>query len=93
MNTGLRITTILNILANAMIQKGWFTQEEFNEAVEEGLEKMAKVGLEKLSKEQKELLETQAKLSKDDSKVAVYVIPTNEELAIIRDTYRLLNNE
>lgn len=66
MNTSLRITTILNILANAMIQKGWFTQEEFNEAVEEGLEKMAKVSLEKLSKEEKELLETQAKLSKDD---------------------------
>ena len=66
MNTSLRITTILNILANAMIQKGWFTQDEFNQAVEEGLEKMAKVSLERLSKEQKELLETQAKLSKDD---------------------------
>ena len=66
MNTILRITTILNILADAMIQKGWFTQEEFNEAAEEGLEKMAKASLEKLSKEQKELLETQAKLSKDD---------------------------
>lgn len=66
MNTGLRITTILNILANAMIQKGWFTQEEFNKGVEEGLEKMAKASLDKLSKGQKELLETQAKLSKDD---------------------------
>ncbi len=66
MNASLRITTTLNILANAMIQKGWFTEEEFNKAVEEGLEKMAKVGLEKLSKEQKELLETQAKLSKND---------------------------
>lgn len=31
-----------------------------------------------------------AKLSKDDSKVAVYVIPTNEELCIVRDTVRLL---
>lgn len=66
MNTTLRITTILNILANAMIQKGWFTQDEFNKGVEEGLEKMAKASLDKLSKEQKELLETQAKLSKDD---------------------------
>lgn len=66
MNNSLRITTILNILANAMIKKGWFTEEEFNEAVEDGLGKMAKIGLEKLSKEQKELLETQAKLSKDD---------------------------
>lgn len=66
MNTGLKITTILNILANAMIKKGWFTEEEFNKAVEDGLEKMAKAGLDTLSKEQKELLETQAKLSKDD---------------------------
>ena len=65
-NASLRITTILNILANAMIKKGWFTEEEFNEAVEDGLEKMAKAGLDKLSKEQKQMLETQAKLSKDD---------------------------
>lgn len=65
-NTSLRLTTILNILANAMIQQGWFTEDEFNKAVEEGLEKMAKAGLDKLSKEQKELLETQSKLSKDD---------------------------
>lgn len=62
----LRTATILNILANAMIQKGWFTENEFNKAVEEGLEKMAKTSLEKLSKEQKEMLETQAKLSKND---------------------------
>jgi len=30
------------------------------------------------------------KLSKEDSKVAVYIVPTNEELVIARDTYRLL---
>lgn len=65
-NAGIRTATILNILANAMIKKGWFTEDEFNKAVEEGLEKMAKVSLEKLSKEQKEMLETQAKLSKND---------------------------
>ena len=66
MNTSVRITTILKILANAMIQKGWCTQDECNQAVENGLEKMAEVSLTKLSKEEKELLETQAKLSKDD---------------------------
>lgn len=65
-NAGIRTATILNILANAMIKKGWFTEEEFNKGVEEGLEKMAKASLDKLSKEQKELLEAQAKLSKDD---------------------------
>lgn len=30
------------------------------------------------------------KLSKEDSKVAVYIVPTNEELVIARDTHRLL---
>ena len=33
---------------------------------------------------------SEAKLSTDDSKVAVYVIPTNEELMIARDTQRIL---
>ncbi len=33
----------------------------------------------------------EVKLSKDDSKVEVFVIPTLEELVIARDTYRLLN--
>ena len=65
-NVSLRITTILNILANAMIKKGWFTEEEFNKAVEDGLEKMAKVSLNKFSKEQREMLETQAKLAQND---------------------------
>lgn len=32
----------------------------------------------------------ECKISKDDSKIAVYVIPTNEELVIARDTVRLL---
>ena len=33
------------------------------------------------------------KLSLPDSKVNVFVIGTNEELEIVRDTYRLLNDE
>lgn len=33
---------------------------------------------------------TEALISKPDSKVAVYIIPTNEELVIVRDTVRLL---
>ena len=32
----------------------------------------------------------EVKISKDDSEIAVYVIPTNEELVIARDTVRLL---
>jgi acetate kinase len=33
------------------------------------------------------------RISKSDSKVQVLVIPTNEELMIARETYRLVNNE
>ena len=33
----------------------------------------------------------EVKISKDDSEIAVYVIPTNEELVIARDTVRLLD--
>ncbi len=33
----------------------------------------------------------ECKISKPDSKIEVYVIPTNEELVIVRDTVRLLN--
>lgn len=33
----------------------------------------------------------EVKLSKDDSKIDVFVVPTEEELVIARDTYRLLN--
>ncbi|MDD6259328.1 MAG: acetate kinase, partial [Erysipelotrichaceae bacterium] len=33
----------------------------------------------------------EAKISKSDSKLDVYVVPTNEELVIARDTARLLN--
>lgn len=32
----------------------------------------------------------EAKISNPDSKVAVFVVPTNEELVIARDTYRIL---
>ena len=32
------------------------------------------------------------KISADDSKVAVYVIPTNEELVIARDTKAIVEN-
>ena len=33
----------------------------------------------------------EAEISKDSSKVKVYVIPTNEELVIARDTMELIN--
>ena len=30
-------------------------------------------------------------ISSDDSKVDVYVLPTNEEIMIVRDTYKLIS--
>ena len=33
----------------------------------------------------------EAVLSKDDSRIKVLVVPTNEELLIARDTYRMIN--
>ena len=35
------------------------------------------------------LSETEGKISSDDSKINVYVYPTDEEIMICRDTYRL----
>ena len=37
------------------------------------------------------LEKSQSVISSDDSKVAVYVLPTNEEIMIVRDTYELVN--
>ena len=31
-------------------------------------------------------------ISADDSSIAVYVVPTNEELMIIKDTYEIVSN-
>jgi len=34
----------------------------------------------------------EVKISTNNSKIAVYVVPTNEELVIARDTMELINN-
>lgn len=47
----------------------------------------------KLDKEKNKVRGMEACISTDDSKVKLYVIPTNEELMIARDTYELLNNK
>ena len=43
----------------------------------------------KLDPERNKVRGEEAKISADDSKVQVWVIPTNEELAIARDTLEL----
>ena len=35
----------------------------------------------------------EAKISSDDSKVLVYVVPTNEELMIAKETQRIVNGK
>ncbi len=45
----------------------------------------------KIDKEKNHLRGSEVKISTADSKVNVYVIPTNEELAIARDTLRLIS--
>ena len=62
----LQISAILNILARVMIQKGWFTEEEFNEAVEKSLDIVAKEIINKMSLEERNTIESQIKISKND---------------------------
>ena len=45
----------------------------------------------KLDKEQNAKRGSETRISTEDSKVAVYVIPTNEELAIARDTLKIIS--
>lgn len=45
----------------------------------------------KINKENNNCRGKEIRISTDDSKVAVYVIPTNEELAIARDTLKIIN--
>ena len=45
----------------------------------------------KLDKEKNLIRGEEAKISTEDSKVGIYIVPTNEELVIARDTKRLLN--
>jgi|GEM_PF-3329273 len=62
----LQISAILNILARVMIQKGWFNEEEFNEAVEKSLDIVAKEIINKMSLEERNTIESQIKISKND---------------------------
>ena len=45
----------------------------------------------KIDDEKNTLRGTEVKISTDDSKVDIYVIPTNEELAIARDTLKIIS--
>lgn len=62
----LQISTILNVLAKVMIQKGWFTEEEFNDAVEKSLDSVAKEVIDRMSSEERKIIESQIEISKDE---------------------------
>ena len=62
----LQIIAILNILAKVMIQKGWFTEEEFNDAVEKSLDSVAKEVIDRMSSEERKIIESQIEISKDE---------------------------
>lgn len=55
------------------------------------LEKLACLGV-KIDTEANEVVGEEIKLSASDSKILVYVIPTDEEFMIAKDTYNLINN-
>lgn len=54
------------------------------------VEKLAPLGI-KIDEEKNNVRGKMAKISSDDSSVDVYIIPTNEELLIARDTMNLIN--
>lgn len=54
------------------------------------LDKLECLGV-KISDEANEIVGEEIKLSTKDSKILVYVIPTDEELMIAKDTYNLIN--
>lgn len=62
----LQVGAILNIFATVMIQKGWFTEEEFNEAVEKSLDIVAKELIDRMSLEERNAIESQIKILKND---------------------------
>ncbi len=58
---------------------------------EKSLDNMNYLGIEMDKKKNEEAIKTIGLISKPDSRVKIFVIPTNEELMIARDTVRVLN--
>jgi len=56
------------------------------------IKKLACLGI-KLDEEKNNVRGELTKISADDSKVACYIVPTNEELMIARDTYAIIKEE
>lgn len=59
------ILASLNILIQAMIKKGWFTEAEYNNALEETIDNIADMYIKNLNKEERKNLESQIKIIED----------------------------
>lgn len=61
--SGLQISANLNVLAKMMILKGWITESEYEEAVNESINKLAEEVVNKMTKEERRNIETTVKLA------------------------------
>lgn len=55
----------LNILIQAMIKKGWFTETEYNTALEKTIDNFADIYIKKLNEEERKNLESQIRITED----------------------------
>ena len=94
----LYVNRVINVVGGYCMQLGHVDAMVFTAGLGENDVDMRERILKKLSEGMnldidydlnKTIRSKECQISKDDSKVAVYVIPTNEELVIARDTYRL----
>ncbi len=95
----LYVNRVINVVGGYCMQLGHVDAMVFTAGLGENDVDMRERILKKLSEGMnldidydlnKTIRSKECQISKDDSKVAVYVIPTNEELVIARDTCRIL---
>ena len=67
--------------------------ENNEDEIENAISNMEELGLELDLNKNKEMLRGEGLISKDSSKIKIYVIPTNEELEIANQTLEILNKE
>ena len=92
------VEKIVNYIAEYYLELGGADAIVFTAGVGENskdtrkaiVEKLAPLGI-KIDKEKNNIRGEEALISTDDSTVKVYVIPTDEEVMIARDTYKFIN--
>ena len=61
----LKISANLNVLAKAMIEKGWFTEEKYTSLVDKSIDLIANEIIKKLSQEERRNIEAQIQIAND----------------------------